>query len=242
MGMICFTTTVLLKMSCGISGYWFLKFWFLYTGFYCIVTLFLSLFCRMVTVTICVAVAVDFRQSFGNLRDCESQVVIYLIGQILLLLVSVIMDALVVCVSGRGSIFEDHLRKGLAPLLYTRLALYFVELIWLGLSIAWVLVNRHQRNCPNSLDQILAQVIVIFNILFLVGVIITIYMYFDPAGRLWSKFKTSRKTRSSQYGSIDFNDLIRQRYETELDRTCRALFCCTKIESSKDNIFGFISR
>ena len=35
MGMICGTNTVLLKMNRDISG-WFLKFWFLYTGFYCV--------------------------------------------------------------------------------------------------------------------------------------------------------------------------------------------------------------
>ena len=35
MGMICFTNTFLLKMSHEISSRWFLKFWFLYKRFYC---------------------------------------------------------------------------------------------------------------------------------------------------------------------------------------------------------------
>ena len=34
-GHICFTKLFLFKMSCEVSGWRFLKFWFFYAGFYC---------------------------------------------------------------------------------------------------------------------------------------------------------------------------------------------------------------
>ena len=41
-GHICFTKPFLLKMSCEILGWRFLKFWFFYADFYCISILFIQ--------------------------------------------------------------------------------------------------------------------------------------------------------------------------------------------------------
>eukprot|EP00794_Sanderia_malayensis_P012703 gene12703-14007_t len=75
--------------------------------------------------------------------------------------------------------------------------------------------------------------------LVLVGVLITLYMSFDSAGRLWSKLNTATPASETRYGAI--NSRIQAHYEKKWEKSCKALFCCTKFESSDGNIFGFVS-
>ncbi len=171
--------------------------------------------------------------------ECKGKVSIYLVGYISLLLIIAVMDLLICFASSRGSIFEVEKRRPVVPLLYLRLALFIVEAAWLGLGIYWIFIDDLRNHCKSMPTKRLSQGVVVFNILFLIGVLISVYMSFDPAGKLWSQLN-SKKSRKSQYGAI--NRQIRAEYEKNWEKSCKALFCCTKVESAEDNIFGFVSR
>ncbi len=170
--------------------------------------------------------------------ECKGKVSIYLVGYIALLFIIAIMDFLICFASSRGSIFEVEKRSAVVPLLYIRLALFIVEIAWLALGIYWIFVDDLRHYCHSVPTKRLSQGVVIFNILFLIGVLISVYISFDPAGKLWSQLHAS-KSRKSHYGAI--NQQIRAKYEKKWEKSCKALFCCTKVESSQDNIFGFVS-
>ena len=94
-------------------------------------------------------------------------------------------------------------------------------------------------NCPSMLTKRLAEGAVICGCLFMVGTLVVIYAAFDSAGRLWPK-RQSYADRTSRYGAIDIQ--IRTHYEKKWEKSLRALFCCTKKESSMENVFSFVSR
>ena len=169
--------------------------------------------------------------------ECRGKITIYLVGYISLLVVVAIMDCLICYASSRGGIFEVEKRRPVVPLLYIRLALFILELGWLALGIYWIFTDA--RHCQDVSMKRLSQGVVVFNILFLLGVLVSVYVSFDPAGRLWSKLNAST-SRKSQYGAI--NQQIMEANERKWEKSCRALFCCTKVETSGGNVFSFVSR
>ena len=170
--------------------------------------------------------------------ECRGKVNIYLVGYIALLIIVAIMDCLVCFASSRGRVFELHKRRSVVPLIYIRFALFIIELIWLVLGFTWIFGKQMRQHCHDMATRRLSQGIVIFNLLFVIGVLVTMYFIFDSAGRLWPKL-SSKNSRKSQYGAIQKQ--IKAQYEKKWEKSCKALFCCTKIESSQDNVFGFVS-
>eukprot|EP00795_Rhopilema_esculentum_P005103 gene5103-221_t len=170
---------------------------------------------------------------------CKSKVNIYLIGYIVLLIIIAIMDALISFSSSRGTVFELHKRTAVVPLLYVRAGLFIIELTWQILGFVWIFSSSVRHNCYSMPTKTLAQGVVIFNLLFMVGSLVPIYFFFDSAGHLWQKLH-SAKDKGSAYGAI--NKEIRDKYERKWEKSCKALFCCSKVESSQENVFGFVSR
>eukprot|EP00112_Aurelia_sp_Birch-Aquarium-sp1_P019699 Seg493.3 transcript_id=Seg493.3/GoldUCD/mRNA.D3Y31 product="Sn1-specific diacylglycerol lipase alpha" protein_id=Seg493.3/GoldUCD/D3Y31 len=184
----------------------------------------------------------DLLSTKGNLpfqeTECRGKVNIYLVGYIALLIIVAVMDCLICFASSRGRVFELHKRRSVVPLIYIRFALFIIELIWLVLGFTWIFGKQMRQHCHDMATRRLSQGIVMFNFLFVIGVLVTMYFIFDSAGRLWPKL-SSKNSRKSQYGAI--HKQIRAQYEKKWEKSCKALFCCTKIESSQDNVFGFVS-
>ena len=150
-----------------------------------------------------------------------------------------IIECLLCFSSSRGTIFEEDKRQAVVPLLYVRFGLFLVELTWQLIGFIWIFSSHASDNCPSILTKRLAEGAVICSCLFMIGTFFVIYIAFDSAGRLWPKMQSSRD-RASRYGAIDIQ--IRTHYEKKWEKSVRALFCCTKKESSMENVFSFVSR
>ena len=171
--------------------------------------------------------------------ECKGKVNIYLLGYIILLAVTSIIECLLCFTSSRGKIFEVEKRQAIIPLLYVRFALFIIELTWQLLGFVWIFSSEVLDNCQSMPTKRLAQGVVIFNFLFMISIFVVVYFAFDSAGRLWPKMQSSGD-RKSRYGAID--NQIRTHYEKKWEKSVRSLFCCTKKESSMENVFAFVSR
>ena len=207
------------------------------------ITINLSIFSRLTLVCIIFGIHSELLHSGPDSStleaECKGKVNIYLVGYITLLAIISIIDLLVCYTSSRGKIFEIHKRHAIVPLLYVRFGLLLIEITWQILGFVWVFSHQARENCQNVWTKRLAQGVVIFNFLFMIGVFAYVYLVFDSAGRLWPKLQSPNKGRS-QYGIID--DQIKTHYEKKWEKSLRALFCCTKMESSVESVFPFVSR
>ena len=172
-------------------------------------------------------------------EECKGKVNIYLAGYITLLAVICVIDCLVCYTSSRGRIFEVHKRQAVVPLLYVRCGLLIIELTWTILGFIWMFSEEVRENCHSMPTKRLAQGVVIFNFLFMIGIFVTVYFAFDSAGRLWPRMESTGNAKGN-YGSIDKE--IKAHYEKKWEKSLRYLFCCTKLESSVENVFAFVSR
>lgn len=173
---------------------------------------------------------------------CKYQMIhIYFFVYMGILFLSAVNDLIITYISSRGTIFDSERRKHIPKLLYIRLAILIFEAAWAGVGIHYIF--NKGKICFDNHDAWLPQAVVIFNLIWVVFSLLSMYLTFDSAGKLW--YKLDKKTRRKKYGSVDtleFQRKIVDKYESEWHKTCKLLFCCTKTETSKDNVLLLASR
>uniref|UniRef100_A0A0A9W875 Diacylglycerol lipase-alpha n=1 Tax=Lygus hesperus TaxID=30085 RepID=A0A0A9W875_LYGHE len=164
---------------------------------------------------------------------------------------SCLLEAAIGLVSLRGGILEVEPRRNIKYIVYVRLSVMAVEMVWLSYAVYW-LVSNYQV-CPIEGAKEAALGMVACNWIVVGSVFLTGWCVFDSAGRSWVKMKKyQRSMRESesrfQYkrsGNLARN--WRQRkvlraYQDSWDHRCRLLFCCIRNSDRTKNSFTDIAR
>lgn len=176
---------------------------------------------------------------------CEKETLhYYFFAYLALLFLSTLNDAVVAGISSRGSIFDKERRKCISKFLYVRAFILTLEAAT-GIFGCYIVFDK-QKQCFTGSTQTLSKFATLFNIFWVFGCLVIMWITFDSAGSIFyalerkSINKTPKKYRSID--TLDFEEIITKKNEKYWNRTCKLMFCCTKTESSRDNVLLFASK
>ena len=177
-----------------------------------------------------------------DLHRCEQTMDYFIGGYLALLFATNIMEFSIAWMSGKGSIMDTEPRGLIPYLLYVRLILSIIEVVWLSLGIKWIFVDTE---CSLTPEMYISRAVIVFNWGFLFVVTVIVYCTFDSAGRSWFHMQKAQQTGCSEDvtdSSRSYSVNIAQRYEQRW-RSCFRLFCCRIGEGQGDeNVYTFIGR
>lgn len=186
------------------------------------------------TLWILVLVFIHELIDFDESHQCTVDLRDHIFGYIIILVVCVVLETAVSCLSLRGTILNPAPRKYMEYLLYLRLVVGFVELAWLIVGAVWY--GKNYETCePESAKQALLGLMICHWIMMLLCVI-SLWCTYDTAGAKWVKMKKyqdsmrDRRRNRKQSGS---RRNWRQRkafraYEESWDRRLQLLCCCVE--------------
>ena len=171
---------------------------------------------------------------------CEQTLDYFIGGYLALLFATNIMELSIAWMSGKGSIMDTEPRNLIPQLLYVRLVLSVIELLWLSIGIKWIFIDS--TNCKVTSEIYIARAIVVFNWLFLFAVTIIVYCTFDSAGRTWVHLQRAQLTGDSVDASDNYSTYIAHKYEQRWEGCFRRVFCCSGAGKGNENVYTFIGR
>ncbi|XP_059479899.1 diacylglycerol lipase-alpha isoform X2 [Neocloeon triangulifer] len=203
------------------------------------------------TIWAVVVVVLLTSQSLWRTEECVALLRVHLGVYLGLLSVAMALELGIAAVAMRGSILDTEPRAPMQYLLYTRLGVIGLELVWLALGVVWLVY--HYADCPIDSSREAVLGLIVGNGCVLASVAVTIWCTFDAAGRSWvkmKKYQRSMKEAESKFqyrrsGSRQRN--WRQRkvlraYQDSWDHRCRLLFCCMGNSDRSRNSFSDIAR
>ncbi|XP_014605970.1 PREDICTED: sn1-specific diacylglycerol lipase alpha isoform X1 [Polistes canadensis] len=178
----------------------------------------------------------------------------YILGYLVLFIVSMAVEFSVCFLATRGSILDTAARAPMQYILYIRLFLLLVEAGWLCAGVTWL--TRFYQSCPVDQIKDVMLGLVISNWCVLAFVMVTVWCTYDAAGRSWvkmKKYQRSMREAESRGGRLHYkrsgsrNRNWRQRkviraYQDSWDNRCRLLFCCMGNSDRNRNSFADIAR
>ncbi|XP_046382989.1 diacylglycerol lipase-alpha-like isoform X2 [Ischnura elegans] len=185
-------------------------------------------------------------------RSCGRPLRGLTVAALALTLCALVSELSICLVAMRGSILDARPRAAAEFLIYARLGLMGVELVWLCLGVVWLCV--HYVDCPVEVAKEALLGLVISNWCVICSVVITVWCTYDAAGRSWVKMKKyQRSVRDAQQSRFQYkrsgnrNRNWRQRkviraYQDSWDHRCRLLFCCMGNSDRSRNSFADIAR
>lgn len=177
---------------------------------------------------------------------CQLTIDYFVGGYLALLFATNIMELSIAWMSGKGSIMDIEPRSLIPALLYVRLMLSIIEVVWLSIGVKWIWIDTFTDTikCENSNELIIAKAIVVFNWMFLFVVAVIIFCTFDSAGQAWFEMQQAQNTGycvDSVDGSHKYKVHIAQKYERKWQGCFRYAFCC-RGENGDENVYAFIGR
>ncbi|XP_069685580.1 diacylglycerol lipase-alpha isoform X2 [Periplaneta americana] len=175
----------------------------------------------------------------------------HILGYLAILTGSLLVELFISVVAMRGSILDTEARAPMRYLLYIRLGIMMVELVWLVLGVMWLTYHYHDCPVEGAKEAILG--IVICNWCVMLSVLITVWCTFDTAGRSWVKMKKYQRSMREAESRFQYKRSgtrhrnWRQRkviraYQDSWDHRCRLLFCCMRNSDRNRNSFTDIAR
>ncbi|XP_021926065.1 sn1-specific diacylglycerol lipase alpha isoform X2 [Zootermopsis nevadensis] len=188
---------------------------------------------------------------FDRSVRCVSLLWEHMVGYLAILTSSLLVEFFISVVAMRGSILDTEARAPMQYLLYIRLGIMLMEIVWLVLGVTWL--TYHYNDCPveGAKEAILG--IVICNWCVLLSIVITVWCTFDAAGRSWVKMKKYQRSMRESESRFQYKRSgtrhrnWRQRkviraYQDSWDHRCRILFCCMRNSDRNRNSFTDIAR
>lgn len=188
----------------------------------------------------------------GNFQtECASLLRIYCLAYLVILVSSLVLEAALSLVSLRGSILDTEPRKHVRYIIYLRLGVMLVEVVWLSCAVTWLVMNY--QTCPVEGVKEALLGMVVCNWVVILTVMLTVWCVFDTAGRSWVKMKKYQRSMKESESRFQYKRSgnrarnWRQRkvlraYQDSWDHRCRLLFCCIRNSDRSKNSFTDIAR
>lgn len=194
-----------------------------------------------------VVVMVRYDENVACSRDLRD----HALGYLVILSGCVIIEGCIAFVSMRGTILVTKPRASMQYLLYIRLLILVVEVVWLIMGVVWIV--QHYASCSASVAKRAVLGIVICNWTIVLCVLFITWCTFDSAGRSWVKMKHYQDNMHMHKHSTEHAHHLRQvnegrrrswrqricffslapidreailMYEQSWYRRCTMLFCC----------------
>uniref|UniRef100_A0A3Q2ZNE4 Diacylglycerol lipase-alpha n=1 Tax=Kryptolebias marmoratus TaxID=37003 RepID=A0A3Q2ZNE4_KRYMA len=132
-----------------------------------------------------------FGLRYGSDLPCSVTLVDHGRGYLGILVSCLICESAIMWLSMRGSILYTQPREAVQYVIYIRLAILLVELVYAVVGIAWLV--QYYQPCSDVTAKNLALGIVACNWLVILSVCITLMCTFDPTGRTFVKLKATRR-------------------------------------------------
>ena len=202
-------------------------------------------FCLFRMVILCVTISIFHGFTHlhmahkADLHRCEQTMDYFIGGYLALLFATNIMEFSIAWMSGKGSVMDTEPRALIPYLLYIRLILSIIEVVWLSLGIKWIFIDSL---CNLTTETYISKAIIVFNWGFLFVVTVIIFCVFDSAGRTWFHMQRARYGLDVTDACDSYSVNIAERYEQRW-KNCFRLCCCRVGERQGDeNVYTFIGR
>ncbi|KAF3832699.1 hypothetical protein F7725_026364 [Dissostichus mawsoni] len=177
-----------------------------------------------------------FGLPYGSEQSCSVTLVDHGRGYLGILVSCLICESAIMWLSMRGSILYTQPREAVQYVIYIRLAILLVELVYAVVGIAWLV--QYYQPCSDVTAKNLALGIVACNWLVIFSVCITLMCTFDPTGRTFVKLKA---TRRRQRNLTTYTLRLEEGQASSWSRRLKFFMCCTRAQDTQSDAYSEVA-
>ncbi|KAJ8358516.1 hypothetical protein SKAU_G00150410 [Synaphobranchus kaupii] len=181
---------------------------------------------------------VVFSLPYGSGRSCSVTLVDHGRGYLGILVSCLICESAIMWLSMRGSILYTQPRDAVQYVLYIRLAILLVELVYAVVGIIWLV--QYYQPCSDVTAKNLTLGIVACNWLVIFSFFITLLCTFDPTGRTFVKLKATRR-RQRTLTTYTLRHRLEEGQASSWTRRLKLIMCCTRAQDSQSDAYAEVA-
>uniref|UniRef100_A0A3B3YQ66 Diacylglycerol lipase-alpha n=1 Tax=Poecilia mexicana TaxID=48701 RepID=A0A3B3YQ66_9TELE len=179
-----------------------------------------------------------FGLRYGSDLSCSVTLVDHGRGYLGILVSCLICESAIMWLSMRGSILYTQPREAVQYVIYIRLAILLVELVYAVVGIAWLV--QYYQPCSDVTAKNLALGIVACNWLVILSVCITLMCTFDPTGRTFVKLKATRR-RQRNLTTYTLRHRLEEGQASSWSRRLKFFMCCTRAQDTQSDAYSEVA-
>uniref|UniRef100_A0A667WT05 Diacylglycerol lipase-alpha n=1 Tax=Myripristis murdjan TaxID=586833 RepID=A0A667WT05_9TELE len=179
-----------------------------------------------------------FGLPYGSYQSCSVTLVDHGRGYLGILVSCLICESAIMWLSMRGSILYTQPREAVQYVLYIRLAILLVELVYAVVGIAWLV--QYYQPCSDVTAKNLALGIVACNWLVIFSVCFTLMCTFDPTGRTFVKLKATRR-RQRNLTTYTLRHRLEEGQASSWSRRLKFFMCCTRAQDTQSDAYSEVA-
>ncbi|CAL1603811.1 unnamed protein product [Knipowitschia caucasica] len=179
-----------------------------------------------------------FGLPYGSEQSCSVTLVDHGRGYLGILVSCLICESAIMWLSMRGSILYTQPREAVQYVLYIRLAILLVELVYAVVGIVWLV--QYYQPCSDVTAKNLALGIVACNWLVILSVCITLMCTFDPTGRTFVKLKATRR-RQRNLTTYTLRHRLEEGQASSWSRRLKFFMCCTRAQDTQSDAYSEVA-
>uniref|UniRef100_A0A4W5L9D9 Diacylglycerol lipase-alpha n=1 Tax=Hucho hucho TaxID=62062 RepID=A0A4W5L9D9_9TELE len=179
-----------------------------------------------------------FGLPYGSDQSCSVTLVDHGRGYLGILVSCLICESAIIWLSMRGSILYTQPREAVQYVLYIRLAILLVELVYAVVGIAWLF--QYYQPCSDVTAKNLALGIVVCNWLVIFSVCFTLMCTFDPTGRTFVKLKATRR-RQRNLTTYTLRHRLEEGQASSWSRRLKFFMCCTRAQDTQSDAYSEVA-
>ncbi|XP_062404854.1 diacylglycerol lipase-alpha isoform X2 [Sardina pilchardus] len=185
-----------------------------------------------------VLLVVLFGLPFGSHESCSITLVDHGCGYLGILVSCLICESAIMWLSMRGSILYTQPRDAVQYVLYIRLAILLVELVYAVVGIAWLV--QYYQPCSDVTAKNLTLGIVVCNWLVIFSVCFTLMCTFDPTGRTFVKLKATRR-RQRNLTTYTLRHRLEEGQASSWSRRLKFIMCCARAQDTQSDAYSEVA-
>uniref|UniRef100_A0A8C7RMM8 Diacylglycerol lipase-alpha n=1 Tax=Oncorhynchus mykiss TaxID=8022 RepID=A0A8C7RMM8_ONCMY len=179
-----------------------------------------------------------FGLPYGSDQSCSVTLVDHGWGYLGILVSCLICESAIIWLSMRGSILYTQPREAVQYVIYIRLAILLVELVYAVVGIAWLF--QYYQPCSDVTAKNLALGIVVCNWLVIFSVCFTLMCTFDPTGRTFVKLKATRR-RQRNLTTYTLRHRLEEGQASSWSRRLKFFMCCTRAQDTQSDAYSEVA-
>ncbi|XP_056463042.1 diacylglycerol lipase-alpha isoform X2 [Gadus chalcogrammus] len=179
-----------------------------------------------------------FGLPYGSEQSCTVTLVDHGRGYLGILVSCLICESAIMWLSMRGSILYTQPREAVQYVLYIRLAILVVELVYAVVGIAWLV--QYYQPCSDVTAKNVALGIVACNWMVIFSVCFTLMCTFDPTGRTFVKLKATRR-RQRNLTTYTLRHRLEEGQASSWSRRLKFFMCCSRAQDTQSDAYSEVA-